>query len=318
MKKYLILLILTLVLTGAGCSNKKDKLIEDQENKINELGQKVEKLSNMVASSTTEIKNKPPQIIIKEKEVTKTIPNQTDQNKNFNIETSEISPYLTGIGNIKCFNDDGSYSGSGSLWNFGWSLGYSVLTNRHVISGGSCSVRIDDPTKDTYHNGFFRIDNENIKSWNNSTDVATLKILYSLNFEEGADATPEALQKTISGLNFSISYLKKCPNEMPQGSPVVIVGYPAYAQQQNTSLTPRIITNGIISGFDSSVAPPLGQLPYFNYFVSAKIDSGNSGGLAFSKNKDGLCILGIPTWLTVGNYETQGVIQNINNVMYIK
>ena len=53
-------------------------------------------------------------------------------------------------------------------------------------------------------------------------------------------------------------------------------------------------------------------------YVSAKIDSGNSGGIAFSKDSRGLCVLGIPTWLTVGNYETQGLIQNIHNAFYSK
>lgn len=57
-------------------------------------------------------------------------------------------------------------------------------------------------------------------------------------------------------------------------------------------------------------------MPYPNYFVSAKVDSGNSGGVAFSKDSNGLCVLGIPTWLTIGNFETQGLVQNIHNVFY--
>jgi hypothetical protein len=72
----------------------------------------------------------------------------------------------------------------------------------------------------------------------------------------------------------------------------------------------RITTNGIISGY----APKINS-EYANYFVSAKIDSGNSGGIALSKDKNGLCVLGIPTWLNVGNYDTQGMIQNIHNIM---
>src|SRR3989338_2923702 len=80
----------------------------------------------------------------------------------------------------------------------------------------------------------------------------------------------------------------------------------------------RTITNGIISAHDTSVTGIFGDLPYVNYFVSAKIDSGNSGGIAFSKDSRGLCVLGIPTWLTVGNYETQGLIQNIHNAFYSK
>jgi len=61
--------------------------------------------------------------------------------------------------------------------------------------------------------------------------------------------------------------------------------------------------------------PYWGELPYQNYFVSAKIDSGNSGGIAISKTTSGnLCLLGVPTWVSVGNYETQGLVQNINNI----
>jgi hypothetical protein len=56
-------------------------------------------------------------------------------------------------------------------------------------------------------------------------------------------------------------------------------------------------------------------LKYQNFFVSAKIDSGNSGGIALAKDGQGVCTLGLPTWLTVGNYETQGLIQNIMNLL---
>ena len=37
--------------------------------------------------------------------------------------------------------------------------------------------------------------------------------------------------------------------------------------------------------------------------------------VAIAKDGNGLCVLGIPTWLTVGNYETQGLVQNIRNVI---
>ncbi|MBU6415530.1 hypothetical protein KGQ34_04820, partial [Patescibacteria group bacterium] len=81
------------------------------------------------------------------------------------------------------------------------------------------------------------------------------------------------------------------------------------------SLSSRISTNGIISGYDNSVILPPQNLSNPNYYVSAKIDSGNSGGVAFSKDSNGLCVLGVPTWLSIGNYETQGIIQNIHNVL---
>jgi hypothetical protein len=118
--------------------------------------------------------------------------------------------------------------------------------------------------------------------------------------------------------NYSIAGLPSCKSLLPVGSPMVIIGYPAYAKR-DTKLTVetigtfntiyRTVTNGIISGYDTS------QKGEANYFVSAKIDNGNSGGISLAKDASGLCILGLPTWLSVGNYETQGLVQNINNVL---
>lgn len=84
----------------------------------------------------------------------------------------------------------------------------------------------------------------------------------------------------------------------------------------NSKISARQVTEGIISGYDTSVEQPIGNLPYPNYYVSAKIDSGNSGGVALSKNSNGLCLLGVATWLSLGDFETQGVVQNIHNVKY--
>jgi hypothetical protein len=96
------------------------------------------------------------------------------------------------------------------------------------------------------------------------------------------------------------------------------MGFPSYAKRDATvniegigtvNVIYRTTTNGIISGYDSSLPGNA------NYFVSAKIDNGNSGGIALAKDASGLCVLGLPTWLTVGNYETQGLVQNITNVL---
>lgn len=65
-----------------------------------------------------------------------------------------------------------------------------------------------------------------------------------------------------------------------------------------------ILSEGIISGNRGS-----------NYFTTAKIDAGNSGGLAVSKENGLICIIGIPTWVSVGQYDTLGVIQPIQNVI---
>ena len=257
----------------------------------------------------------------KQSQLEQTVKNvSTPTQNNDQITSKELAPYLTGVGLVQCFADDGTLKGSGSLWNFGGSLGYAVLTNEHVIdvSGDRCSVAIGNTTEDKTHNGFFRIDIASRKLWNPYTDVAAVPISYSLRFEEGSNSTAQQIMATVAKLNYSLTSLGSCPTEMPQGAPVVLIGYPAYSAQVDPVLIPRTVTNGIISGFDEKVKKPQGNLPYVNYLVSAKIDSGNSGGLALSKSKGKLCILGIPTWLTVGNYETQGILQNIHNVFYNK
>ena len=75
------------------------------------------------------------------------------------------------------------------------------------------------------------------------------------------------------------------------------------------------VTNGIISSYDDN---PTSIYPDYNYFVTAKVDSGNSGGLAIAEYKNNLCVMGIPTAVKLGNYEIQGMIQSINNIINIR
>jgi len=235
------------------------------------------------------------------------VSNEITKPKEITIQAPELAPYLTGVGEVEC----GDIEGSGSLWKF--STGYFVLTNDHVVRGATnCTFTIQDSPNDTKHSGVWKlelIDN----NWNNTTDISLLRLAIW-------PATAE-ISTSISNLNYLITNMPKCPTSMEIGSPIVIIGYPVYAKKtveyDSGSGTQffRTVTNGIISSHDTTVKYFQG-LPYSNYFVSAKIDSGNSGGIAFSKTTNGLCVLGIPTWLTIGNYETQGLIQNIHNVIY--
>lgn len=83
----------------------------------------------------------------------------------------------------------------------------------------------------------------------------------------------------------------RCKNENVQlGEPVRIFGYPAISG--GYSLT---ITDGIISSF-----PGKGLI-----ITSAKISHGNSGGLAVDRHG---CMLGVPSLVSVDEYESLGVI----------
>ncbi len=225
------------------------------------------------------------------------------------ISSSDIAPLLGGMVNISCAGGEGS----GTLWNLP-TLGYSVLTNQHVIEKPHYTIYDGYFCLASLEGGLYTMSTQEKFAWNNLTDIDAVPL-------KKIDTTKFTV-KPIKDLNYKISSLNKCPTSMPLGSPVVMIGFPAFAGSQTDLGSIKIdqsfltVTNGIISAHDTSVKEPFGGLPYVNYFVSAKIDSGNSGGIAFSKNNNGMCVLGVPTWLTVGNYETQGLIQNIHNIMY--
>lgn len=253
--------------------------------------------------------------------------NTKPKEKDLSITSYELAPYLSGVVEIEC--KDGR--GSGSLWNLS-GFGFTVLTNKHVVSNpydsGNCIVYAKNPEKLSDNIGIYDISTNDTWRWNNKTDVSLMGLKWKEikfcdeNWLNCIDSSREKF-KPIKSLNYSISTLIKCSTKMPIGAPVVVVGFPAFAGQSfqvenhgtgNVNLLTT--SNGIISAQDDTVAPPFGDLLYPNYFVSAKVDSGNSGGIALSKTQQGLCVLGIPTWVSVGNYETNGVIQNIHNVMY--
>ena len=123
---------------------------------------------------------------------------------------------------------------------------------------------------------------------------------------------------SIDSLSSKLNTFSHCPKEIPLGSLVAVIGFPVSAISQDVYLGTdagihnKAVTTGIISSHDWS---PLQEgYPDVNYFVSAKIDKGNSGGLAISKHNGEVCILGIPTWVKEGSFENMGIIQSIHNV----
>lgn len=99
---------------------------------------------------------------------------------------------------------------------------------------------------------------------------------------------------------------KTCSKDKMVGNKVYVFGYPtsalkmdAYKEEHNL-----IITSGIISGIDGDG----------NYYTDAKIDSENSGGLAVLRVENEICLAGIPTWVSQGNFENLGLIQPFKDV----
>ncbi len=75
------------------------------------------------------------------------------------------------------------------------------------------------------------------------------------------------------------------PADIKTGNPITLFGYPSFG---GNTLT---ITDGIISGVLQTKWGP-------KYKTSAKIDLGNSGGLAVDNKHR--CVIGIPTWTRFG------------------
>jgi hypothetical protein len=244
------------------------------------------------------------------------------QNNVSQITADDMAPYLTGVVEVLCKKKDAfgveemNDTGSGSLWKLP-DGGYNLVTNRHVVAGDDlCIIWI--PNSSGTEMGTYQLNLSNYTGWNQIADESIIPISLpkanSSNVNEGIYDVP------IKQLNYSISSLRYCPSSIPQGSPVITIGYPAFSSINNTNnqdlaFKNQIITNGIISGNDPSSESE--GLPYSNYYISSTVDSGNSGGVVLSKDKDGLCLLGIPTWITLtGNYSNEGLVQNINNITW--
>lgn len=274
--------------------------------------------STAAAAAVTDEKN--PSIINTQQQT------QSQSTDALQITAADVAPYLTGVVEILCKRAD-QYgveqihdTGSGSLWSFPNGV-YDVVTNEHVVAGNDyCILWI--PNSNGTQNGTYDLDLSDIKNWNSIADEAVIPILSvsatrarNSSNNVGIDDIP------VSQLNYSISSLQNCSSNMPSNSPVTVVGYPAFSSinsQDNWygAFKSQITTNGVISG--SYSLPKNSSLPYSDYYISATIDSGNSGGIAFSKNANGVCLLGIPTWITLtGNYTNEGIVQNIKNVMWV-
>ena len=264
------------------------------------------------------------------------------------ITATDVSPYLSGVVRITCKNSDDWYGGSGSLWNLPH-LGYTVLTNEHAINddgrksknegvdGGfdmtgnplptiknACAVNVAGNNDDFYY-----IDLNGKYQWNTQADAADLPIRLNTgaynNISHYSSQDQKALlpyAKPVSDLNYSISSMRLCPATMPIGSPVATIGFPDFGSVETSTptvatTTPiyQITETGIISGIIANDIRSGVTLAYPDYFVSAKSDSGDSGGIAFSKDSDGLCLLGIPTWINSGNYVSEGQVQNIRDIL---
>ena len=93
--------------------------------------------------------------------------------------------------------------------------------------------------------------------------------------------------------NLTSSFPALCSQKPSLGDEIVVLGYPSIGSKNNLTAT-----EGIASGFDG------------DYFItSAKVEQGNSGGAAILLKDN--CLLGIPTFVTLGKVESLARILDI-------
>lgn len=173
-------------------------------------------------------------------------------------------------------------SGSGVVIDFGDGQ-ITVITNKHVIADSSgyqpsvCRVKLPDD------NNIFTVQGKDISGYK-TIDIGLINI-----------NNPNKYIKDLTSI--SVSPLKLCKQKPSVGESILILGYPGIGSQTDVTAT-----EGIISGYDES------------YFItSAKIEHGNSGGIAVLLKSD--CYLGIPTGVVAGELESLGRILDINNLL---
>ena len=181
--------------------------------------------------------------------------------------------------NVLCDNGKG---GSGTIF----TTDGTVLTNNHVITGSKqCQITIPDPSTGQVSK-IYNATPVITPTLSQEYDVATLKIDGS--YTDASGTTWGIYPTTFPAFTLPSTCNRDTQSQLNDS--VRIYGYPETSGGYNLT-----VTDGVISSFadDGSI------------LTSAKVDSGNSGGLAIDQNG---CWLGIPSAVETGNYQNLGVI----------
>jgi len=207
--------------------------------------------------------------------------NSTSVNLNSEKDNSSINilDNTRSVVNIVCDNDSG---GSGTIF----TKEGRILTNNHVISGaGYCLVTLPNPKTGNasriYHaQPLFSPD------LSEKYDLAVLDIDGPYNNSDGGfwgdyPAILPVFKNSLACYEYK---------PLSLGDSIRIYGYPVTSGGYNLT-----VTEGVISSFTDD-----GYI-----LTSAKVDSGNSGGLAID---DRGCFVGVPSAVLSGDYQNLGEI----------
>ncbi|MFC1623581.1 trypsin-like peptidase domain-containing protein [Patescibacteria group bacterium] len=203
--------------------------------------------------------------------------------------SSIISEWQSAVVSVECdfqLSSSGIHygaTGSGVIIKFD-DLPVKVLTNRHILQGptfynlNSCKVKLPESGSE------FSVLIDDIAFSTTEYDWGTLTI----------NSPDENVNNIVS------AFPKLCDQKPNLGDEVVVLGYPGIGSKNGVTAT-----EGIISGFDG------------NYFItSAKVEQGNSGGAAILQKES--CLLGIPTFASLGEVESLARILDIWTIVINK
>ena len=185
------------------------------------------------------------------------------------------------IANVECqfrYSDTGRLyqksSGSGIAIKFE-NTPSAILTNKHVL---------------TDSNGY-------------GADSCSAKLLDSDETLSSSDIRSSAKEYDLGYIyinnpsdyfkNLTSNFPALCSQKPSLGDEIVVLGYPSIGSKNGLTAT-----EGIVSGFDGN-----------HFITSAKVEQGNSGGAAILLKDN--CLLGIPTFVTLGKVESLARILDI-------
>ncbi len=191
-----------------------------------------------------------------------------------------IATWQPRVATVAC-NFNGSISrGSGTIVQFRGNPIW-VLTNRHVVKNTS-GVAADSCTVTLPGTSFAEtVGQGSISESAEGFDWAVIPL----------SNTPAFVQ------NLTVTSASACRQTPPIGGGVVVLGYPSIGARDQVTAT-----EGIVAGFEGEYL-----------ITSAKVEQGNSGGAAVLLKEN--CLLGIPTFVQLGQVESLARILDINTVL---
>ncbi|MFA5934305.1 MAG: trypsin-like peptidase domain-containing protein [Candidatus Paceibacterota bacterium] len=258
----------------------KEKTTQDKESKMRELAEAQQKSLEEAKSEIEKLKQESATTKEKQQQLESTINIENDR-----LSLGEIiSFWRKSLAYIVCAWSSGEMS-AGSGW---------VESLRRVNPDGSYG-----PWFPVVHTNKHVVSSDNYRPNKCEITFPDIDKVYKVGEEAGAVLSSENYDNAVITPNNPDSDLiaRKIQNYCKKGDPkigddVLVLGYPTIGSK--TDIT---ATEGIISGIDG------------DYFItSAKIDAGNSGGIAvLTKNN---CFIGMPTYATLGEIESLGRILN--------